>query len=74
VVLILTGIWNVSDAKHQPSSWSVVLGAKIAIVLIAGIAAIAHSHATNKKSVAAYGALTGISSILAVVLGVLLAG
>lgn len=74
VVLILTGIWNVSDAKHQPSSWSAVLGAKIAIVLIAGIAAIAHSHAKNKKSVAFYGALSGISSILAVVLGVLLAG
>src|SRR5580698_8968242 len=73
-VLILTGIWNVSAAHHQPSIWSAVLGAKIAIVALAGVSAIAHSHAKNKASVALYGALAGVTSILAVVLGVLLAG
>lgn len=74
VVLILTGIWSVSAAHHQPSIWSAVLGAKIAVVALAGVSAIAHSHAKNKASVALYGALAGVSSILAVVLGVLLTG
>lgn len=74
VLLILTGIWNVSDAHLQPSIWSAVLSAKIAVVALAGVSAIAHSHAKNKASVALYGALAGVSSILAVVLGVLLTG
>jgi putative copper export protein len=73
-VLILTGIWNVSAAGHQSASWSTVLGAKIAIVVVAGVAVIAHSRSKTKSGIAAYGALAGISSIVAVILGVALSG
>lgn|SRR5487761_1999359 len=73
-VLVLTGVWNVGSAGHQSSSWSVVLGAKIAIVVVAGVAAIAHSRSKTKVGLATYGSLAGIGSIVAVVLGVALAG
>ena len=73
-VLVLTGVWNVGSAGHQSSSWSVVLGAKIAIVVVAGIAAIAHSRSKTKAGLATYGAITGVGSIVAVVLGVALSG
>ena len=41
-VLLLTGLWNVS-ATHagQPAAWQAVLGVKIAVVLVAGLAAVA---------------------------------
>lgn len=73
-VLILTGIWNVSTAGHQSSSWSAVLGAKIAIVVISAVAVIAHTRSKTKAGIATYGALSGIGSIVAVILGVALAG
>ena len=38
-VLLITGFWNVSVVqKGQPSAWKVVLGIKIAVVLLAGLA------------------------------------
>lgn len=73
-VLVLTGIWNVSADGHQSSSWSAVLGAKIAIVVVAAVAVIAHTRSKTKAGIAAYGALSAVCSIVAVVLGVALAG
>lgn len=74
VLLVATGIWNVSASHHQGSAWEAVLGAKIAVVALAGGAAIVHSRARTKAGLAAYGGIAGIASIVAVVLGVLLAG
>jgi putative copper export protein len=73
-VLIATGIWNISDEHHATSAWSTVLGAKIAIVAVAGIAAIAHTRSKTKTGLATYGALTTIASLVALVLGIVLAG
>ena len=74
-VLVLTGIWNVS-ATHtgQPSAWKAVLGAKIAVVALAGAAAWLHSRSKSKAGVAAWGAVTSLSSVAALVMGVFLAG
>jgi len=39
-VLVLTGLWNVSvTRKGQGSAWQVVLGVKITVVALAGLAA-----------------------------------
>lgn len=73
-LLVLTGVWNVGAKGHQSSSWSVVLGAKIAIVAVAAVATLAHSRSKTKAGLAAYGALAAIGSVVAVVLGVALAG
>lgn len=74
VVLVGTGIWNVSASGHQSSAWAAVLGAKIAVVAAAGGAAIAHSRSKTKAGLAAYGGIAGLASLVAVILGVLLAG
>jgi putative copper export protein len=74
-VLLVTGLWNVS-ATHagQPRSWQVVLGVKIAVVLLAGVAAALHSRAATKTGLALWGAVTAVSSVTALALGVFLAG
>jgi putative copper export protein len=74
-VLVATGIWNVV-AVHagQGVAWQVVLGTKITIVLLAGLAAWLHGRARNRASLAAWGAIASIASLAALVLGVFLAG
>jgi hypothetical protein len=75
-VLVITGFWNVSavhssDATH---AWKVVLMVKIVVVVLAGIAAFVHGRAKSRPSIAAWGSVAGTASIVAVILGVLLAG
>jgi putative copper export protein len=74
-VLVITGIWNVS-ATHagQPPAWQALLGAKIAVVLLAGVSAWLHSRAGTKVGLAAWGGITAVASIGALVMGVFLAG
>ena len=74
-VLVITGLWNVS-ATHagQPTAWQVVLGVKIAVVIVAGLAAWRHSRAGTKAGLAAWGAITALASVAALALGVCLAG
>lgn len=73
-LLIITGIWNVaalhtSTATH---SWIIVLSIKIAAALLAGLFAVLHQRARSRAGLAANGALAGIASLVALVLGVLL--
>lgn len=75
-VLLATGIWNVAavHANKAGHAWSTVLSVKIAVVLVAGIAAYLHQRSTGKAALAAFGAVAGIATVAALVLGVLLAG
>ena len=74
-VLILTGIWNVVAVRSQVSgSYETTLIIKIAVVAVSGVAAALHARARSRTGVAVFGALTGISALAAVFLGVLLAG
>jgi len=74
-VLVLTGFWNVA-ATHsgQPRSWQVLLGVKIAVVALAGVSAWLHQRAKTKQALAAWGAMSALSSVAALVMGVFLAG
>jgi putative copper export protein len=74
-VLVVTGFWNIS-AVHagQPRSWVMVLVIKIVVVAVAGAAAFLHTRASTKRGLAIWGALTALSSIAALVIGVFLAG
>ncbi len=75
VVLLATGVWNVGAVgKGQPNSWKVVLGVKVAVVLLAGISAWIHGRSRSRASLAVWGAVAGLSSVAALVMGVLLAG
>jgi putative copper export protein len=75
-VLLLTGIWNVAALHTHNAShaWQAVLGVKIAVVLLAGVAAFLHQRSSSKAGLAAWGAISGIASVAALALGVLLAG
>jgi putative copper export protein len=74
-VLIVTGIWNVVAVRSQVSgSYETTLIIKIAVVAVSGVAAALHARARSPVGLAVFGALTGISALAAVFLGVLLAG
>jgi putative copper export protein len=74
-VLLATGVWNVAAVhKGQPRAWQVVLGVKIAVVVVAGASAWLHGRARSRSGLAAWGIVASLSSLAALVLGVFLAG
>jgi putative copper export protein len=74
-VLLLTGIWNIAaESDHNHGRYRTTLSIKLVVVAISGITAAAHARARDRKSMAVFGALTGLSALLALFLGVLLAG
>ena len=76
-VLIVTGIWNIAAVSSQIShsaSYRTTLIVKLAAVAVSGVAAFLHARARTARGRAVYGALTGISALAALFLGVLLAG
>jgi putative copper export protein len=76
-VLIVTGIWNIVAVRSQISSsasYRTTLIVKLAVVVISGIAAALHVRSRSARSRAIFGALTGLSALAALFLGVLLAG
>jgi len=74
-ILLMTGLWNVS-AVHggQPKVWQAVLGVKITVVVVAGLAAWLHTRSDTKAGLALWGAVTAVASVAALVIGVFLAG
>lgn len=74
-VLVATGIWNLLAESHgQDVAWQAVLGVKVLVVALAGIAAWLHGSARSRSASAVWGAVTGVASLAALVLGVFLAG
>jgi putative copper export protein len=76
-VLIATGIWNIAansaKAGHD-TSYRTTLIVKLVVVAISGVAAALHIRARTPRSRGVLGALTGLSALAALFLGVLLAG
>jgi len=76
-LLVVTGVWNVvavNNADHPNSTYQAVLGAKVAVVAASGITAVLHARASTPRALAVWGALTGLTALSALYLGVLLAG
>jgi putative copper export protein len=76
VVLVVTGLWNITAFtwSAQSSAWKAVLVAKIVVVLLAGLGAFLHQRATTKGQLALWGSVAGTASVAALAMGVLLAG
>jgi putative copper export protein len=85
-VLFLTGMWNLA-ALHSESmgegsgmqvdastSWNAVFGIKMVMFLLAGVAAFLHTRATSKTQLAIWGSVSGTASLVALALGVFVAG
>jgi len=74
-VLIITGLWNVIAHRSQVTgSYQTTLVVKLVVVLISGVTAALHATARGAGSRAVFGALTGVSALAALFLGILLAG
>ncbi len=76
VVLVATGIWNVTAVHYasQDAAWKAVLMGKIAVVVVAGVATGLHQRAGTKGQLALWGSVAGTASVAALVMGILLAG
>ncbi len=75
-VLVATGIWNyvaVSPANAS-SAWNGAFGAKMLFVALAGVGAFMHTKATTPKWRGIFAGVGTLGSIVALILGVALAG
>jgi putative copper export protein len=74
-VLIATGIWNVVAVRDEDHGrYRTTLIVKLVVVAVSGLSAFLHSRAQTRAALAGFGALTALSAIGALFLGVLLAG
>lgn len=73
-VLIVTGIWNVFAASDTSLAFQHTLLLKYALVAASGLTAFAHAQATTRTTLAVFGALTGLTAIGALFVGLMLAG
>ena len=73
-VLVATGIWNLLavDVADRSSRYLTTLGVKLGVVVASGVAAAAHARATTRRGLAVGGALSGLTAVAALFLGVLL--
>lgn len=73
--LVITGMWNMASVPADAgANYQRVLGAKMVVVLLSGVAAFVHTRAKTTKSIALWGSISGLTALLAMYLGVLLAG
>ena len=74
-VLVVTGVWNIAATNgDRTGTGNLVLGVKLFAVAVAGLTAYAHVRAKSPAQLAAFGALTAVSTVTALVLGIVLAG
>lgn len=73
-ILVLTGIWNIAAEGDKGGSYTLTLGTKLIVVTLSGLAAFAHARATTSGNRALFGAASGLFAILALLLGIVLAG
>jgi len=71
---VVTGGWNIAAADPMSASYRTTLIVKLIVVAASGISAVAHSRSRSTVGLAVWGALTGLTALSALFLGVLLAG
>jgi putative copper export protein len=71
-VLVLTGIWNLLevDIGDADTDYLVTLFVKLVVVALSGIGAFLHSIARTRTGLAVWGAVGGLSSVLALFMGI----
>jgi putative copper export protein len=74
-VLIATGVWNViAESDKVKGSYQTTLTVKVILVAVSGLSAYLHARSHSKVGLAVFGALTGISALGALFVGIQLAG
>ena len=74
-VLLVTGVWNLVAVNPSTKSgaWNATFDIKMGVVVLAGASAFLHTKAKGKFGLAFWGALSAVTSLAALYLGVLLA-
>jgi putative copper export protein len=72
-VLVATGPWNVAAVHDDSGSYRTTLIVKLIVVAASGVTAFLHTRAKTKTGLAVFGALTGLTALGALFLGILLA-
>ncbi len=73
-LLVVTGAWNIAASGPMTASYRATLIAKLVVVAASGITARLHARSKSTVGLATWGALTGLTALGALFLGVLLAG
>ncbi|MDH2902826.1 MAG: hypothetical protein PXZ08_02600 [Actinomycetota bacterium] len=75
-LLILTGFWNYAavHGSSQSSSWNAAFGIKMIMVVAAGVGAFLHTRATTARARGIFAGVGTLATLVAMVLGVLIAG
>ena len=73
-VLVATGIWNIVAEGDRGSAYRTTLMIKLTVVAASGVTAFLHARATSRRGMAVFGALTGLTALAALLLGIVLAG
>jgi putative copper export protein len=72
-VLVVTGIWNiVAVAPQWDSAYGTTLIVKLWVVVASGLTAFLHSRARSRGGLAVFGALSGVTALAALFLGIML--
>ena len=73
-VLVVTGVWNVVAESDDSADYQRTLMVKYALVLLSGVTALLHARASSRRGMAVFGALTGLTALGALFVGIVLAG
>ena len=75
-VLVASGAWNLVavDVAGTSGRYQVTALVKLLVVFVAGVAAFVHARVESRAAVAAWGAVSGLASVAALLLGVMLHG
>ena len=74
-LLVATGIWNLLDTDAPfDGKYGATLMVKLTVVALSGVSAFAHSISKSKAGLAVWGALTALSALAALFLGIVLHG
>ena len=73
-VLLVTGAWNVVAEGDKGPAYQHTLMLKYTLVLASGVTAYVHARATSRRTMAVFGALTGLTALATLFVGILLSG
>lgn len=74
-LLVITGMWNMANPPEQvTSAYQMAVGIKMMLVVISGLSAYIHTRAKNPAAMALWGAISGLSALATMYVGVTLAG
>ena len=71
---MVTGVWNVVASSDDSAAYQRTLMVKYVLVLLSGVTAVLHARAASRRGMAVFGALTGLTALGALFVGIVLAG